>query len=148
MPQQNAHLHSVVREFLSRYRYIYEVRLQHLLYHAELVSIQTQNERFTNAVFEPLAKGPFSEQVRAILDEEITPPKSLVRHDGGKVYKYTTLSVTRSETLNADDRKIIQQVMDETEDLSTEELITRHTNTAFFEQQEVAEPINFEALNE
>lgn len=120
----------VVRHCMSRYRYLYEPRLQQLLYRIELESLQQNNERFTEATFEPEAYGPFSNEVRMAL-QTINPSKDLVRRDGGQVHKYLTYGIQPNGTLPEDDKELVEAVLDMTVDMSTDQLIDVHTSMDF-----------------
>jgi len=64
-----ADLDEVIRGFLSRNKYLHEFRLQKLVYLAELLAVQEQEERLTDADYKPYMYGAYSEDVADTLSD-------------------------------------------------------------------------------
>lgn len=64
-----ADLDEVIRGFLSRNKYLHEFRLQKLIYLAELLAVQKENRRLTDADYKPYMYGAYSEDVAEELSD-------------------------------------------------------------------------------
>lgn len=58
-----ADLDDVIRGFLSRNNYLHEFRLQKLIYLAELLAVQKEGSRLTDAEYKPYMYGAYSEDL-------------------------------------------------------------------------------------
>jgi len=131
----------VLKEFLSKYKYLYEIRLQKLVYEAELYTLANYDARLTTAEFKPYIYGTFSETVRKALNS-MDVEKEVVTRDGEKTKKYLSYGVSGG---NLSDLKkdIISSVHTRTKRTSTSELASDSKDSWLYQNQEFGEPMNF-----
>lgn len=113
-------LKKVIKEFLSKYKYLYEIRIQKLVYYAELYSLENYGVRITKSNFKPFHYGSFSETVRDALQDLDLPTKTVRTH--GKVTKRYLNYGVESPSLSQEKKKVIDRVHERTRSTSTEEL--------------------------
>lgn len=131
----------VLKEFLSKYKYLYEIRLQKLVYEAELYSLANYDARLTTAVFKPYIYGTFSETVRKALNS-MDVEKEVVTRDGGKTKKYLSYGVSGGD-LSDVKKDIISSVHTRTKRTSTSELASDSKESWLYQNQEFGESMDF-----
>jgi len=131
----------VLKEFLSKYKYLYEIRLQKLVYEAELYTLANYDARLTNAEFKPYIYGTFSETVRKALSS-LDVEKEVVTRDGEKTRKYLSYGVSGGD-LSDLKKDIISSVHTRTKSTSTSELASNSKESWLYQNQEFGESMDF-----
>lgn len=140
---------AVVREFLSKYQYLYEKRIQKLVFYGEIYCLINFGSRLTNANFKPYMYGSFSEDIREALaeldDEGVQTEEVLI--NGKWVTKYIGEEVDGGN-LSAPLAAIVDAVHQQTRSQSTEELAQFSKQNWLFEQTEYGDPMDFDEFAE
>lgn len=131
----------VLKEFLSKYKYLYEIRLQKLVYEAELYTLANYDARLTTAEFKPYMYGTFSETVREALNS-MDVEKEVVTRDGEKTKKYLSYGVSGGD-LSDLKKDIIRSVHARTKRTSTSDLASASKNSWLYKNQQFGEPMDF-----
>lgn len=134
-------LEEVIREFLSNYKYLFEIRIQKLIYYAELYSIENYGLRITEADFKPFHYGSFSDTVREALADMDLPEQSVRRH-GNKTKRYLNYGVSSTQ-LSKEKKKVINRIHERTKSQSTDELAKLSKNSWLFDHLEKGESMEF-----
>lgn len=134
-------LKEVIKEFLSKYRYLYEMRIQKLVYFAELYSMDNYEKRLTNATWKPYMFGSFSEDVRNAL-EDLDVDSEVVRRNGSRTRKYFGYNVSAG-SLSDGKKAIIQRVHEKTKNKGTEEMGKESKETWLYQEEEFDQPMDF-----
>jgi len=135
-----------LKEFLSKYKYLYEIRFQKLVYEAELYCIENYGARLTTAEFKPYIYGSYSETIRKALND-LDVKKDVVYRNGGKTTKYLGYGVSGGDLPDAK-KKIIERVHQRTKRTSTEELAEESKASWLYQNQDYDNPMNFEEYYE
>lgn len=135
-------IQQVIKEFLSKYRYLYEIRIQKLVYYGELYCLENYDRRLTDAEFKPYMYGSFSETVRQAL-HDLDIPTEEARRNGNKTVKYLSYGVDGGE-LEPAKKKIISRVHQLTKNESTESLAKMSKESWLYQNEEFDEPMDFE----
>lgn len=139
-------LKEVITEFLSKYRYLYEIRVQKLVYYGELYCLDNYGCRLTNAEFRPYMYGSFSKNVRKAL-RELDLPTEKTYKNGSETVKYLSYGVSGG-TLSDKKREVISRIHQRTKNKSTEELAEMSKESWLYENEEFDEPMNFKRYDE
>jgi uncharacterized protein YwgA len=139
----------VVREFLSKYQYLYEKRIQKLVFYGEIYCLINFGSRLTNANFKPYMYGSFSEDIRealAELDNEGVQTEEVLIN-GKWVTKYIGEEVDGGN-LPAPLAAIVDAVHQQTRSQSTEELAKFSKQNWLFEQTDYGDLMDFDEFAE
>lgn len=139
-------LKEVIKEFLSKYRYLYEIRVQKLVYYGELYCLENYGRRLTSAEFKPYMYGSFSEDVRKAL-RELDLPTERTYKNGSETVKYLSYGVSSGE-ISDEKAEIISRIHQLTKNKSTDELAQMSKDSWLYENEEFDEPMNFERYKE
>lgn len=131
-PDDFRELKGVIKEFLSKYRYLYEFRVQKLVFYAEVYAIDNYERRITDASWKPYIYGSFSEDVRAGLRELDVPTQTIYRN-GDETIKYLNKGLSGPKLENCAKLEIIDRVHQRTRNQSTEDLAQFSKNHWLFE---------------
>lgn len=140
---------AVVREFLSKYQYLYEKRIQKLVFYGEIYCLINFGSRLTNAEFKPYMYGSFSEDIREALEELDNEgvPTEEVLINGKWVTKYLGEEVDGGN-LSAPLAAIVDAVHQQTRSQSTEELAQFSKQNWLFEETQYGESMDFDEFAE
>ncbi|WP_280535450.1 type II toxin-antitoxin system antitoxin SocA domain-containing protein [Halopenitus sp. POP-27] len=142
LSEEDVHeLKEVIREFLSKYKYLFEIRIQKLVYYTELYSIENYGVRITKANFKPYFYGSFSDTVRRILEEMNLPVKTVRRH-GNKTKRYMNYGVS-SDDISIEKRQIIAKVHQITKNRETDDLAQLSKDTWLFKKLDEGNTMSF-----
>lgn len=131
----------VLKEFLSKYKYLYEIRLQKLVYEAELYTLANYDARLTTAEFKPYIYGSFSGTVREAL-KSMDVEKEVVTRNGEKTTKYLSYGVSGGD-LSDLKKDIIRSVHARTKRTPTSDLASDSKESWLYKNQQFGEPMNF-----
>lgn len=136
-------IEELVKAFLNEYKYLYEVRLQKLMYTAELYTIANYDTRLTTVDFHPYMYGAYSHAIHDAI-ESVAVETDVVVRDGVKTQKYLSYGVDEA-TLTVETEAILNSVHKRTKSTPTTELIDDSKDTWLYNQHTAGELMNFEA---
>jgi len=135
-------LQEVIREFLGKYRYLYEFRVQKLVYFADLYALDNYEKRLTDAEWKPYYYGSYSETVSKALEALDVESKTVTRRNR-ETTKYIGHYVSGGD-LPSGKKAIIDRVHRQYKSVSTEELGTKSKETWLYEEGTDGEPMDFD----
>lgn len=139
------HLESVLRQFLSNYKYIYEKRLQNVMFWFDYNYALEHGEPYTDAHYYKYMYGAFSPEIRYVLQEIIEPPTDTVRVEGVRVPKYICY-VLDTESDPVCDPAIVQWAFNNTKSTTTADLIEENSSTTVYESATFGHQLNLDTL--
>jgi len=141
-PNDFQELKGVIKEFLSKYRYLYEFRVQKLVFYAEVYTIDNYERRLTDASWKPYIYGSFSEDVRVAV-RELDVPTQTVYRNGDETIKYLNKGLSGQHLENVAKREILDRVHQRTRNQSTEDLAQFSKNHWLFEHTDYESVMSF-----
>ena len=142
-PNDFQELKGVIKEFLSKYRYLYEFRVQKLVFYAEVYTIDNYERRLTDASWKPYIYGSFSEDVRVAV-RELDVPTQTVYRNGDETIKYLNKGLSGQHLENEAKRAILDRVHQRTRNQSTKDLAQFSKNHWLFEHTDYESVMSFE----
>lgn len=136
----------LVKAFLTKYKYLYEVRLQKLVYTTELYTLANYGTRLTTVDFHPYMYGAYSHAIHEAI-ESVAVEKDIVVRDSVKTPKYLSYGVEQA-TLTPEAKAVIQSVHTRTKSTPTSELIADTKDTWLYNHHDTGETMDFEAYRE
>ena len=130
----------IVREFLSKYRYLHEERIQKLLFYTELYTIHNYEQQFTNLPWTPGYVGFHSDVLSCILSNVDIESKDTGNKQG---IKYIGHYVSETD-LTESEKEIIEQVHQYCQQYNTETLTQKIKSTEIYQNSKDGEPVTFE----
>lgn len=137
--QQYGTLLDTVQYFLSKYKYLHERRLMPLVFYAEYRYYQLHNNRLTHATYTPYMHGMWSDDVRTAV-HTIDPPSATIYQRGGNMKRFYAIQFNRTTSI---DVGFLEQIHDETRDVTTENLRTFAKSVPMFERTNVDDTAEF-----
>ena len=138
-------LKEVIKEILYNLDFAYNYRLQKLVFYGDIWCLQNFGKRLTSASFKPFHHGSYSEDIVDALDELASEDKieyRVVRKNGNETRKY--LGHREGGRLSSGKKRIVKEITDETDTLTTDELAQFTKQTWLFNNTEKGEPMDFE----
>jgi uncharacterized phage-associated protein len=137
-------LKEFVKEFIGKYQYLYEKRIQKLVFYGEIYCLINFERRLTEATFVPYMYGSFSEDIRKALEDleaenEVPTKTDLVR--GKEVTKY--IGDVSGGNLDNRAKAVVDRIHKKTRNQSTEELAQCSKQNWLFEETDYGESMNF-----
>jgi uncharacterized phage-associated protein len=139
-------LQEIIKEFLGKYRYLYEFRIQKLVYFAELYALDNYEKRLTDAKWKPYYYGCYSETISQALEALDVDSKAVTRRNR-ETTKYIGHYVSGGD-LPSGKKAIIEHVHQRYKSVSTEELAARSKETWLYEEGTDGEPMDFDSYLE
>ena len=138
-------LKEILKETLHHMDFAYNYRLQKLVFYGEIWCLQNFGKRLTDASFKPYNYGGYSDDVADALSELAedgeVPYREMMKSDGPtKEYR----NHPEGGEISSAKKEIIKQILDETSNLSTEELAQFSKQTWLFNNTEEGESMDFE----
>lgn len=140
-----AEIQEIIKEFLSKYRYLHEFRIQKLMYFAELYTIDNYEKRLSDATWKPYMYGSFSEDVRTAverLEDSNEIDTEIVRRDGGRTTKYLGHGISGGSISTAK-KRIVARVHQRFKSKSNDELGDESKTSWLYENQEFNSKMDF-----
>lgn len=135
-------LRSVVDFFLSRYQYLDgDKRLQKLVFYTDYRHYQEHDHQLTNAAYTPYIYGLFSDDTRNALQNSNSDVERIVIR-GNRMKRYHTIDNPDLSEVPID---FLEQIHEETRDISTADLATFAKNVPVFAKTEYGETAEFTA---
>lgn len=145
--QATDHLESTIRQYLSKYKYVYEKRLQNSLFWLDYNYALEHNEPYTDANYYTHMYGVFSPEISYLLREVIDLPTDLVYQNDVRVPKYLCYTLqTKSPPIC--DPSVIEWAYNNTKTTSTDELITENSTTTLYQTTPSGQKLSLETLSE
>lgn len=119
-------LQAAIGELIEEFEFLHELRIQKLLYIADLVAQLERGERITDADFKPYMYGSYSEEISNTLSQFEDKGKVEYSPDyqyGDVTTKYTDLTDGEETTLSDEKaEEILERVKDATEGWTSQDL--------------------------
>ena len=148
-PDGGVEIEDVIQAFLQEHDYLHEFRLQKLIYLAELVHGQLEENRLVEDVeYKPYMYGSYSEDVSDKLEDLDDELESLPDYQHGKM---TKRYIASDESLGSIEdeiaKEIIKAVSDVTSSKRSVDLEKWSKSTSLYEETPYDQPMNFEDMD-
>lgn len=141
IPQTSECVSSVLTHTLSKYRYIYEKRLQNLVFRIDYNHAVEHGEPLTDARHFNYMYGTFSPEVHDSLRYTLNPPIESVKRDGKTITKYLCHTITPQQPTSYDVSHI-EEVHNKTRRKPVEEIIQQNCQTTVYRTTEFGHQID------
>lgn len=137
-------LKDLIRLFLSNHRFLHEYRLQKLIYLAELLSLNADEDRITKAQFKPYMYGSYSEDVASELKDLNSEVKtSIDMQHGNMTLAYHGEGLEPPEDIDDEIVDLVKEISQAAMNKSNEELAQWSKETWLYQNTEYGTPMNF-----
>jgi uncharacterized protein YwgA len=143
-------LEDLIRGFLSKYKFLHEYRLQKLIYFAELLYKESNDNRLTGADFKPFMYGAYSEDISKKLEEMESEPDVSTKtdmHHGKTVTAYLGQSIDEDD-LNPNVMYIVNEIHPSTQSESNEDLAQISKESWLYQETPYSSKMDFDEYKE
>lgn len=133
-------LKEIIKEFVSRYKYLHEKRIHKLLFYSEIYTLQHHEQRISAADFKPYDYGPYAELIRDVL-QELEQNNELDTDTTGNKTRYKS---TTGGELSDEKIKLIKTIHAETRTMRTQQLVKFAKSTPLWQNHQYNETMDFD----
>lgn len=138
-------LKSVIKGFLREYEFLHEYRLQKLIYILDLLAVEKEGNRITNADFKPFMYGSYSEEIGDALESLERDPEVDTKpdmHHGKTTVAYMADEI-QDEEIPDNIEELIKEVIQVTKGSSNDELGNWSKETWLYNNTPYGEEMDF-----